>query len=119
MRSRAIRRTVLPSATSIHSTVCIDGERRAAGANLRRRRKCSLVVVVLMRPELGRASGEIGPSFAFVGVKGAMKTAIRPDLLALRRMPTIHRVAESWGKLELKLETVDTRYWLTTEGVAR
>ena len=47
-----------------------------------------------------------------------MITLIRPDLLALRRMPTIHRVAESWGKLELKLETKDTRYWLTTEGVA-
>jgi hypothetical protein len=46
-------------------------------------------------------------------------TIIRPDLSALRRMPTLHRVAESWGKLELKLETEDTRYWLTTEGVAR
>jgi hypothetical protein len=48
-----------------------------------------------------------------------MTIAIRPDLVALRRMPTIHKVAESWGKLELKLETQDTRYWLTTEGVAR
>jgi hypothetical protein len=48
-----------------------------------------------------------------------MTTAIRPDLSALRRMPTLHRVAESWGKLELKLETEDTRYWLTTEGVSR
>jgi hypothetical protein len=46
-------------------------------------------------------------------------TVIRPDLAALRRMPTLHRVAESWGKLELKLETEDTRYWLTTEGVSR
>src|SRR6516164_6228362 len=46
-------------------------------------------------------------------------TAIRPDLTALRRMPTLHRVAEAWGKLELKLETEDTRYWLTTEGVTR
>ena len=46
-------------------------------------------------------------------------TAIRPDLVALRKMPTIHKVAEPWGKLELKLETDDTRYWLTTEGVAR
>jgi hypothetical protein len=34
-------------------------------------------------------------------------------------MPTIHQVSETWGKLELKLETMDTRYWLTTEGVAR
>jgi hypothetical protein len=32
-------------------------------------------------------------------------------------MPTLHQVAESWGKLELKLETEDTRYWVTTEGV--
>jgi hypothetical protein len=48
-----------------------------------------------------------------------MQTTIRPDLSVLRRLPTIHRVAEHWGKLELKLETPDTRYWLTTEGVAR
>lgn len=48
-----------------------------------------------------------------------MHRAIRPDLLALRGLPTIFQVAESWGKLELKLETADTRYWLTTEGVAR
>jgi hypothetical protein len=32
-------------------------------------------------------------------------------------MPTIHQVAETWGRLELKLETDDTRYWVTTEGV--
>jgi hypothetical protein len=44
---------------------------------------------------------------------------IRPDLTALRRMPTIHQVSEPWGRLELKLETADTRYWLTTEGVVR
>jgi hypothetical protein len=46
-----------------------------------------------------------------------MSTAIRPALTALRQMPTLHQVAESWGKLELKLETEDTRYWITTEGV--
>ena len=46
-----------------------------------------------------------------------MTTAIRPALHSLRRLPTIHQVAESWGKLELKLETTDTRYWVTTEGV--
>ena len=46
-------------------------------------------------------------------------TIIRPDLTALRRMPTIHHVSEPWGRLELKLETSDTRYWLTTEGVIR
>lgn len=48
-----------------------------------------------------------------------MTAVIRPDLTALRRMPTIHQVSEAWGRLELKLETTDTRYWLTTEGVAR
>lgn len=48
-----------------------------------------------------------------------MCTVIRPDLVALRRMPTIHHVSEPWGRLELKLETLDTRYWLTTEGVSR
>jgi hypothetical protein len=46
-----------------------------------------------------------------------MTTAIRPALYSLRRLPTIHQVAETWGKLELKLETDDTRYWVTTEGV--
>jgi hypothetical protein len=44
-------------------------------------------------------------------------TLIRPDLQSLRRLPTLHQVAEPWGKLELKLETEDTRYWVTTEGV--
>jgi len=48
-----------------------------------------------------------------------MPGTIRPDLTALRRLPTIHEVSEPWGRLELKLETDDTRYWLTTEGVAR
>ena len=47
-----------------------------------------------------------------------MVTAIRPALHSLRRLPTIHQVAESWGRLELKLETSDTRYWVTTEGVS-
>jgi hypothetical protein len=46
-----------------------------------------------------------------------MTTAIRPALHALRSMPTLHLVSETWGKLELKLETKDTRYWITTEGV--
>jgi hypothetical protein len=48
-----------------------------------------------------------------------MNAVIRPDLTALRRLPTIHQVAESWGRLELKLETHDTRYWITTEGAPR
>lgn len=48
-----------------------------------------------------------------------MNTSIRPNLTILRRLPTIVQVAEAWGKLELKLETDDTRYWLTTEGVAQ
>jgi len=46
-----------------------------------------------------------------------MPITIRPDLRVLRQMPTIHHVSESWGRLELKLETADTRYWLTTEGI--
>jgi hypothetical protein len=46
-----------------------------------------------------------------------MTTKIRPNLNVLRTLPTIHQVAKPWGKLELKLETDDTRYWLTTEGV--
>jgi hypothetical protein len=44
-------------------------------------------------------------------------TLIRPTLQSLRQLPTLFQVAESWGKLELKLETNDTRYWITTEGV--
>src|SRR5580704_4685349 len=44
---------------------------------------------------------------------------IRPTLKSLRQLPTLFQVAESWGKLELKLETDDTRYWVTTEGVPR
>jgi hypothetical protein len=43
--------------------------------------------------------------------------SIRPALQSLRQMPTLHEVSEVWGKLELKLETTDTRYWLTTQGV--
>ncbi|HEV3259191.1 MAG TPA: hypothetical protein VG013_20135 [Gemmataceae bacterium] len=45
-------------------------------------------------------------------------TIIRPALQSLRQLPTLHQVSEVWGKLELKLETEDTRYWITTEGVA-
>ena len=44
-------------------------------------------------------------------------TIIRPALHSLRSLPTLHQVSEPWGKLELKLETEDTRYWITTEGV--
>src|SRR3954447_3129748 len=44
-------------------------------------------------------------------------TIIRPALHSLRGLPTLHQVSEPWGKLELKLETEDTRYWITTEGV--
>src|SRR5271154_1253428 len=46
-----------------------------------------------------------------------MRTEIRPTLHTLRRLPTLHQVEESWGRIELKMETPDTRYWLTTEGV--
>jgi hypothetical protein len=48
-----------------------------------------------------------------------MPSTIRPTLQSLRSMPTLHQVAETWGRLELKLETEDTRYWITTEGVSR
>jgi hypothetical protein len=44
-------------------------------------------------------------------------TPIRPALQSLRQLPTLHQVSEAWGRLELKLETDDTRYWITTEGV--
>jgi hypothetical protein len=44
-------------------------------------------------------------------------TPIRPALHSLRQLPTLHQVSETWGRLELKLETDDTRYWITTEGV--
>ncbi len=44
-------------------------------------------------------------------------STVRPTLDALRQLPTLSAVAETWGKLELKLETPDTRYWVTTEGV--
>jgi len=46
-------------------------------------------------------------------------TIIRPTLQSLRNLPTLHHVSESWGRLELKMETEDTRYWITTEGVTR
>jgi hypothetical protein len=44
---------------------------------------------------------------------------IRPTLKSLRSLPTLHQVSEPWGRLELKLETQDTRYWITTEGVSK
>jgi hypothetical protein len=48
-----------------------------------------------------------------------MPSTIRPTLQSLRSLPTLHQVSESWGRLELKLETDDTRYWVTTEGVPK
>jgi hypothetical protein len=42
---------------------------------------------------------------------------VRPGLDALRQFPTLCEIDESWGKIELKLETDDTRYWVTTEGL--
>jgi hypothetical protein len=52
------------------------------------------------------------------GVNGTMPAAtIRPALKSLRSLPTLYQISESWGRLELKLETPDTRYWVTTEGV--
>jgi hypothetical protein len=48
-----------------------------------------------------------------------MTATIRPTLNSLRSLPTLHQVSEPWGRLELKLETRDTRYWITTEGVSK
>ena len=59
------------------------------------------------------------PRTAVAGKAGTKPKAgpIRPALQSLRAMPTLHEVSEAWGRLELKLETEDTRYWVTTEGV--
>jgi hypothetical protein len=57
-----------------------------------------------------------GVGSSFPGIL-AMTTIIRPALQSLRSLPTLHQVSESWGRLELKLETQDTRYWITTQGV--
>jgi len=43
--------------------------------------------------------------------------AIRPGLHALRTLPAICQIDEDWGRIELKLETADTRYWVTTRGL--
>jgi hypothetical protein len=43
---------------------------------------------------------------------------IRPGLDALRTLPSICQIEEDWGRIELKLETADTRYWVTTRGLA-
>ena len=42
---------------------------------------------------------------------------IRPGLDALRTLPSICQIEEDWGRIELKLETADTRYWVTTRGL--
>jgi hypothetical protein len=44
---------------------------------------------------------------------------IRPGLEVLQNAPTLCEVDESWGRIELKLETTDTRYWVTTRGLTR
>src|SRR5262245_42995623 len=69
--------------------------------------------------ELIAAAGPLPPPRFIAGRPSSMTTAtpVRPALQSLRRLPTLHQVAEAWGKLELKLETEDTRYWVTTEGV--
>ena len=66
----------------------------------------------MCRPGKNGRHIEIGDIF-----KMSTETMIRPALQSLRQLPTLFQVAESWGKLELKLETNDTRYWVTTEGV--
>ncbi len=53
------------------------------------------------------------------GVFAKMPSTIRPALKSLQSLPTLYQISECWGKLELKLETTDTRYWVTTEGVAQ
>src|SRR5439155_26885407 len=45
------------------------------------------------------------------------RPAIRPGLHALRTLPSICQIDEAWGRIELKLETADTRYWVTTRGL--
>jgi hypothetical protein len=42
---------------------------------------------------------------------------VRPGLEALRSYPTLCRIEEDWGHIELKMETEDTRYWVTTQGL--
>src|SRR5262245_63761734 len=42
---------------------------------------------------------------------------IRPGLDSLRTLPSICQIEEDWGRIELKLETADTRYWVTTRGL--
>jgi hypothetical protein len=54
---------------------------------------------------------------AMIAEMPAPTLMIRPGLDALRNYPTLCLIDESWGKIELKLETEDTRYWLTTEGL--
>ena len=49
----------------------------------------------------------------------APHTDIRPGLDALRTLPTLCQIEERWGRIELKLETPDTRYWVTTQGLER
>jgi hypothetical protein len=50
-------------------------------------------------------------------VSSSSSLVVRPGLEALRRFPTLCAIDDTWGKIELKLETEDTRYWLTTEGM--
>src|SRR5207248_6081712 len=35
----------------------------------------------------------------------------------LRTLPSLCQIEEDWGRIELKLETADTRYWVTTRGL--
>lgn len=47
------------------------------------------------------------------------ETEIRPDIVSLKNKPTLTQVSETWGTLELKLETGTTRYWITTRGLTQ
>src|SRR5436190_7460312 len=54
---------------------------------------------------------------AMIAEKQSPPCMIRPGLEALRNYPTLCHIDETWGKIELKLETEDTRYWVTTRGL--
>ncbi len=45
-------------------------------------------------------------------------TDIRPGLAALQTLPSLCHIEEHWGRIELKMETSDTRYWVTTRGLS-
>src|SRR5262249_34332696 len=99
----------------------LSGATRMPSAEIPRHKTCNRGAVRLPRrfsnlPAAGPTRhdshsppGGSGPS----KVAPTMNADIRPTLHTLRRLPTLHQVEETWGRIELKLETPDTRYWLT------